>query len=532
MINYQSLVFSVKNFFSLKACDFDLSPEANKARLFDLFFFSCGLVFICGVINMCLPSLARDWWQLVFQMMQIIAFIAIVLMGAYIALSARDALAEAATGEAEKSDPVALLPAHTRLQGLVEPYKLVLHLPNETRAAFSERALKALKEPGNALIIGYRDPLVVIKSANVQLRALRGQWPWENKDETKKDCFSEDRDNYLNYAEDFCKNLSKQIRFSIAESADMTLEDIFVPHCLPQKLPSAFVTRAINVFLVLLLSVAPAFGQSLEDILGKRAYEIPPAGSVVHYVTEKKTYVFSADGLLNYYELFVRNTSAFAKGKKRFIMVLKDGVLVAPAALVNSSPKATRVRNPAAVDAGPQPSSSPSPLERSGAPGGVIPPRPGSSPGFYFDEDAAKTAAQEFKEELETQGMAIFRFIDYLFSLFLLIFATLLICARMVATMAINEMIITYYNKILFGNFLMKAVSFLSSWQLIIAWGFAVFLLIKFEMFLVKTVDSVLINILLLFGFSWVLVLLSKYIVVSPRDLVEGDNNQRYLPNR
>lgn len=490
-----------------------IAEDIIHQRLIDVlqcaFAVAVGMLISSAMVHIFFPEIGADWLDLLYKLGGIAALLLLIFFAVYVTYKAGQSL-DFSEEFVHKSALRALeLPA----QAIdAKPYDVVYQLPNESGEDFSLRARAAVSKSSHALIIGFRDPLVVIKACDESVSALRGEFPFEHA-AGAAECFSESYDDYTDYVAGFVSGFRKHMRACMASSAEFTLEEMYNKF-LPSRIPSNFRSRLVqtlSTLALLLLSTCPGFGQSLQEVLGRRASEVPARGQQVSYIVDNgRALTYLADGVRNYVQLFLDNQGGLSKKARNFQMVIAGDEVVAKSSAVGQSAQATRVGASADMQ---------QPVKQ-------IPPRvdvrPDAGTAVQIDPIATTQAIDEFKEEsksLFADLWAVLRAVLRAFGQFILFLMVLL---RMFASQAANEMVSTYLGRIWGGSFILSALMTLSAFQMFMAWIAGGYLLCEWALYLAAANISTTLWFVLLLAGSFVIVKASKWFVVSPRDVVDG----------
>lgn len=490
----------------------DVIHERLGDTLQMVFAVSVGMLISSACVHVFFPDVGAGWLDLLLKLGGIGALLVLLLFALYVTIRAGQAI-DFSDGFVPKASLRALELPPSTLDAA--PYIVVYQQPGETNEDFSLRAQAAIAKQSHAIIVGLRDPLVVIKAGDESVSALRGEFPFEV--EQVGDCFKESYSDYTEYVRLFVDNFKKHMRACMASSAEFTLEDMY-KQALPSRIPSNFRQRfvqALSMMLTLFLSTT-ATGQTLTDVLGRRAAEVPSRGQAVSYITDNgRTLTYIADGVRNYVQLFNDNQGGLSRKVRSFQMVIAGDEVVAKANAVGQSSQSMRV-GAAAEQMQPAQQIPPRPS---------VNVRPDAGIGVKVDPVATTQAIEEFKEESKSlfgDLWAVVRAVLRAFGQFILFLMVLL---RMFASQAANEMVSTYLGRIWGGSFILSALMTLSAFQMFMAWMAGGYLLCEWAIYLTAANLSTLLWFLLLVAGSIVIIKLSKWFVISPRDVVDGSKS-------
>lgn len=460
-------------------------------------------------VHVFFPEMGTGWRDIMLKLGGIGAFLLIFIFGFYIVVKAGRAM-----DFSEEFVPKAMLKGLTEPFDRVDvcPYEVVTVQPGENEEDFSARARAAFQRKNHVIVICFRTPIVIIKAMGDVITAKRGDFPFEDG---APECFSETYEEYAQYAREFLQGFKRHVKACMATSTEFEIDEMLKP-TLPERIPSNFRNRqrVMSMLLVILLfTPACLYGQSLSDVLGRRASEVPPRGQSVSYVVDNgRTLTYIADGVRNYVQLFNDNQGGLSRRTKSFQMVISGNEVIAKANAVGQASQNVRI--------GAYRSSDDVPIES-------IQPRPGVNvrPGLNMSFDADKTtqAIEEFNKESRSlfgDLWAIVRVALRAFGQFILFLMVLL---RMFASQAANEMIGTYLGRVWGGSFIVNALMTLSAFQMFMAWMAGGYLLCEWALYLSSANISTLLWFVLLMAGSLVLVKLSKWFVISPRDVADGN---------
>lgn len=468
-----------------------------------------GMLMSSVVVHIFFPEIGADWLDLVYKLGGLSAFLLLLFFAIYVTFKAGQSL-DFSDEFIPKSALRALeLPPQTID---AKPYDVIYQLPGESKDDFSLRARAVINKASHAVIIGFQDPLVVVKAGDESVSALRGEFPFEQS-AVAAQCFEESYDDYIHYVAEFTNGFKRHMRACMASSAEFTLEQMY-DKFLPTRIPSNFKIRfvqTLSIIGLLLLSNCELFGQTLQDVLGRRASEVPERGQQVSYIVDNgRALTYVADGVRNYVQLFLDNQGGLSKKARNFQMVIAGDEVVAKSDAIGHTTQATRVGA----------STEPAQTIRQ------IPPRvdvrPDAGIAVRVDPVSANQAIEDFKQEsksLFADLWAVLRAILRAFGQFIIFLMVLL---RMFASQAANEMVSTYLGRIWGGSFILSALMTLSAFQMFMAWIAGGYLLCEWALYLAAANISTPLWFVLLLAGSFVIVKASKWFVVSPRDVVDG----------
>lgn len=459
-------------------------------------------------VHVFFPDMGTGWLDLMVKLGGIAALLLVLFFAFYITIRAGQAI-----DFSEEFLPKSALRALELPPSTLDaaPYVVIYQMPDESGESFSLRAQAAIAKQSHAIIVGFRDPLVVIKAGDESINAMRGAFPFEI--DGGGNCFNEGYSEYVEYVRAFVDGFKRHMRACMASSAEFTLEDMYksmLPGRIPSNFRQRFVVQSVSMLIAALLSVQVA-GQSLSEILGRRASEVPQRGQAVSYVVDNgRTLTYIADGVRNYVQLFADNQGGLSRKVRNFQMVIAGDEVVAKSSAVGQTSQATRVG--ASTDAQ-QPVKQLTPR---------VDVRPDAGFGVNVDPVATTQAIDEFKKESETLFGDVWTVVRSVLRAFGQFILFLMVLLRMFASQAANEMVSTYLGRIWGGSFILSALMTLSAFQMFMAWLAGGYLLCEWAIFLAASNLSTLLWFILLVAGSIVIIKLSKWFVISPRDVIDG----------
>lgn len=491
-----------------------IAEDVIHERLSDViqiaFAVAVGMLISSTFVHVVFPDIGAGWHDIMFKLGGVAALLLVMFFALYVTIRASQAI-----DFSEEFVPKAALRALELPQSTLDaaPYVVIYQAQDESAEAFSLRAQAAIAKQSHAIILGFRDPLVVIKAGDESVNALRGAFPFE--EEAGSDCFNEPYIDYVDYVRAFVDGFKRHMRACMASSAEFTLEDMY-KSTLPQRIPSnfrqRFVVHAVSVMLITLLSTSLC-GQTLNEVLGRRASEVPQRGQAVSYIADNgRTLTYIADGVRNYVQLFNDNQGGLSRKVRNFQMVIAGDEVVAKSSAIGQTQQPVRV-GAAAEQVQPAAQIPPSP---------GVNVRPDAGIGVKVDPIATTQAIEEFKQESKSlfgDVWAVVRAVLRAFGQFILFLMVLL---RMFASQAANEMVSTYLGRIWGGSFILSALMTLSAFQMFMAWLAGGYLLCEWAIYLTAANLSTLLWFVLLVAGSIVIIKLSTWFVISPRDVVDA----------
>ncbi|MCS6930557.1 MAG: hypothetical protein NZM43_13800, partial [Saprospiraceae bacterium] len=223
------------------------------------------------------------------------------------------------------------------------PYAIIYSRPGEHVERFERRAINAVNSSAPFIIIAFRDPVVFIRDAHgTEVRALRGGMPWESGTIPIEDIASEGYLSYINYVREFVRGFRRHVRCCLADTTSVSAQDVVRTGRLPDALPPNFAkASALATFVFALLLPLSAFAQTVEQVLGRRAAEVPPKNSEVSVFTDKKVYTVIADGVRNYIDLLRTRLGGLSWPTDVRMVVVNDHI-IAKAPSVEDTRQAVR----------------------------------------------------------------------------------------------------------------------------------------------------------------------------------------------
>lgn len=509
----------VKNKLDAISSDFFLkleeaADEVLKKRLAEVlqmvFSGATAMLITSVAVHVFFPEMGTGWRDVMLKLGSISAFLLIFIFGFYIVVKAGMAM-----DFSEQFVPKAMLKNLTEPFNQVDvyPYQVVIVQPDESEEDFSVRARATFQKKDHAIIICFRTPIVIIKAKDDIITAKRGDFPFENG---APECYHETYEEYAQYARGFLQGFKKHVRACMATSPEYEIDEMLKP-TLPERIPSNFRSRqqVMSILLVICLSMPTYFhGQSLVDILGRRSSEVPPRGQNVSYVVDNgRTLTYVADGVKNYIQLFNDNQGGLSRKVKSFQMVISGDEVIAKANAIGKAAQNVRLGNASNAEQNVE----------------TIPPRPDVNVrpdlSLKLNPDGATKAIDELKQESETFFGDLWEIIRAVLRAFGRFIIFMMVLLRMFASQAANEMVSTYLGRIWGGSFILNSLMTLSAFQMFMAWIACGYLLGEWALFLsYANISTVLWFILLVLG-SLTLIKLSKWFVISPRDVVDGSKS-------
>lgn len=202
------------------------------------FVFAIGMLLASMAVHVFMPEIGPDFTEFLWWAGRVAAFFLLSLFMVYITIKAGMSMEEV---EQVKSINIFEQLNISKQEIDARPFDVIYMLPDETADAFSEKAIQAVKERTPVLIVGFRDPLVIILDAEgSEIRAFRGGMPWEAGEVDFDDVVGESYADYIEYVRAFVSGFRKHVRHCLASTTAFNLEDIVRPGCLPDKLPPNF----------------------------------------------------------------------------------------------------------------------------------------------------------------------------------------------------------------------------------------------------------------------------------------------------
>jgi len=374
MENLQNGAKSVQNLIKMHLCDY---LEANRTKYphwLVLSFLSAAAIVVASTwITIMHPAIGEIITGIAVMSFSIIAAICIVFFGLFIAYNFFRAgvdtfqqAKDAAPKFIEPAKPAVVIPAIPVEVFSAPPDILVYQKPGEPLAEYVERA-KAAKADSVAsvwvAVVPFQESEAAIYTGPDESDVFifsRMLPPFSTEPEiaANHDFRTETEAQYVAYLRWFTDRFS---RWSSAEK--LRVNEGRAGRTILETLAEK-AKHSANVALFILLSVSAIFAQSktrqVDNILGTRIREIPPAGADVSFIFEgDKTYNRIGDGKSDYTSLLQKSPGIgkFNDEGGVLIAVTKDGEVIAKAARaerVNATPstKAEQMR-PVPVDDAP-----------------------------------------------------------------------------------------------------------------------------------------------------------------------------------
>jgi hypothetical protein len=431
----------------------------------------------------------------------------------------------------------------------VSPYQVFYKLKDESNLDFLKRATNALKSSSVkcCIVVFYSEPYCIIKFADgAMARMIRGEAPWESG-QLNVDLSTQTYEDYMSYVSQFVNGFRTHLKRCAFESPDIDDIDILSGAMLPSFMPKGFgVKRALSFIIAFVLSISSLLSQSaasqIYDMMRGGVREVPDKGSVVEFVFDNGAVIVRADGRRTYEMLMKSVKRQLSKYNDNTLMgIFVDGKELVSRRVVNdivnerqeavrvkpvSSPQTQTqsVRPPVVVAPSTPPPVDVRPEPPTNAPVQLI--RPPADLSVNTSPNRAMEQIDSIKNDAENFFSSWWAVVEYAFHAFGRFLVFLMILSRMLASQAAGEMVATFAGRVWGGQVLLSSLVFLSTWQMVLVWLASGYLLTAFSIFLANTGVNFFWWFTMTVGASLLLIRLSRWFVVSPRDVLDAQSGR------
>jgi len=428
----------------------------------------------------------------------------------------------------------------------VLPFELIYKKVDEKDVDFLRRAIDRLKNAKCCIVIFYSEPYCIIKySDGTTLRMMRGEAPWESGVITT-DLSQQTYADYMNYTNEFVNCFLTHTKRCAFESSEIDDIDVVVGKALPSFMPKNFLSKkVVSILFVFALSVSVSFAQTaasqVYDMMRGAIRDVPSKNTNIEFVFDNGAVVVKADGRRTY-EMLMKSAKRqlskyndntlmgiFVNGKELvsqrvvndIVNEKQEAVRVKP---VSSSQTQTQSVRPPVVVAPSTPPVDVRPKPPANAPVQII--RPPADLSVNTSPNSAIEQIDSIKSDAENFFSSWWAVVEYAFHAFGRFLVFLMILSRMLASQAAGEMVATFAGRVWGGQVLLSSLVFLSTWQMVLVWLASGYLLTAFSIFLANTGMNFFWWFTMTVGASLLLIRLSRWFVVSPRDVLDAQSGR------
>jgi len=430
----------------------------------------------------------------------------------------------------------------------VSPYTVFYKFKDESNLDFLKRATNALKSSSVkcCIVVFYSEPYCIIKFADgAMARMIRGEAPWESG-QPNTDLSTQTYEDYMSYVSQFVDGFRTHLKRCAFESPDIDDIDILSGAMLPSFMPKGFaVKRALSFIIAFVLSVSSLLSQSavsqIYDMMRGGVREVPGKSSVVEFVFDNGAVQVRADGKSTYEVLMKLAKRQLSKYNNSTLMgvfvsgqevVSRRAVYEVMSGQEGAATKAKPVAQP--VFSSPPPTTPISPRRAESVDVRPEPPanapvqivRPPADLSVNTSPNSAIEQIDSIKNDAESFFSSWWAVVEYAFHAFGRFLVFLMILSRMLASQAAGEMVATFAGRVWGGQVLLSSLVFLSTWQMVLVWLASGYLLTAFSIFLANTGVNFFWWFTMTVGASLLLIRLSRWFVVSPRDVLDAQSGR------